>query len=213
MTTPGGGTERPFMSVVITVVDGGDVLRRFLDAMLGQIDAPTMELLLPFDATAPAIGRLQADYPRVRFIDIGAVPTVRPVSTAAGQHELYDRRRAAGLHQARGTLIAILEDRARKVGADDVTHALPHGAINGAIDAPGGLLNWAFWACDFGSTAWLRAGERKIPCQRLQAALPDVTATSGMSASTSQGALDADERGNAVLTSEAVVDSGRRIDR
>ena len=149
-------TDAPFMSVVITVVDGGDVLRRFLDAMIGQVNAPSMELLLPYDATAREIGRLAPEYPQVKFIDMGAVPTVRPVNTAAGQHELYDRRRAAGLHQAKATtLIAILEDRAppRPDWAATMTrlHAeLPNGIIGGAIEcAPGDLLNWAFWACDF----------------------------------------------------------------
>jgi hypothetical protein len=155
MTGPGRAAEAPFLSVVITVVDGGDVLKRFLDAMIGQVGAPTMELLLPFDASAPEIARFESAYPQVHFIAMGPVPTVRPVSTAAGQHELYDRRRAAGLHQARGTLIAILEDRAppRPDWAATMTrlHAeLPHGAIGGAIEcAPGDLLNWAFWACDF----------------------------------------------------------------
>jgi len=155
MTGQSRAADAPFMSVVITVVDGGDVLKRFLDAMIGQVGAPTMELLLPYDATAPEIGRFESDYPQVRFIQMGAVPTVRPVSTAAGQHELYDRRRAAGLHQARGTLIAILEDRAppRPDWAATMTRLhreLPHGAIGGAIEcAPGDLLNWAFWACDF----------------------------------------------------------------
>lgn len=145
----------PSMSVVITVVDGGDVLRGFLDAMVNQAGAPRMELLLPFDATAAGIARLQAEFPLVRFIDMGSVATSRPVTTAAGQHELYDRRRAAGLHEARGALIAILEDRAPPRPDWAATmwklhNELPHGAIGGAIEcAPGDLLNWAFWACDF----------------------------------------------------------------
>lgn len=155
MKEPSGTAQQPYLSVIITVVDGGDVLRRFLDALVGQVGAPSMELLLPYDATAPEIGRFQADYPQVRFIDMGSVQTVRPVSTAAGQHELYDRRRAAGLHEAHGALIAILEDRAppRPDWAAVMTrlhHELPYGAIGGAIEcAPGDLLNWAFWACDF----------------------------------------------------------------
>jgi hypothetical protein len=149
------GVDAPVLSVVITVVDGGDVLRRFLDAIKGQVGAPTMELLLPYDASASEIGLFRVEYPDIRFIEMGTVPTVRPVSTAAGQHELYDRRRAAGLHVARGKLIAILEDRAppRPDWAATMTrlHAeLPHGVIGGAIEcAAEDLLNWAFWASDF----------------------------------------------------------------
>lgn len=155
MTGTARSAAAPYLSVVITAIDGGDVLRRFLDALSNQVGAPDMELLLPFDATMPGLDRMAAEYPHVRFIDMGAVTTVRPVSTAAGQHELMDRRRAAALHQARGTLIAILEDRAppRPNWAATMTRLhseLPHGAIGGAIEcAPTDLLNWAFWACDF----------------------------------------------------------------
>lgn len=147
--------ERPGMSIIVTIVDGGDVLRRFMDALVGQEDAPTMQILVPYDATIPEIRELARDYPMAQFIDMGPVPTVRPVTTAAGQHELYDRRRAAGLHQATGTLIAILEDRAppRPDWARTMQrlhNELPWGAIGGAIEcAPGDLLNWAFYACDF----------------------------------------------------------------
>jgi hypothetical protein len=148
--------EETLLSVVITVVDGGVVLRRFLDALQNQIDAPRMELLLPFDGTEREVASLQPDYPNVRFIDMGTVSTIRPVSTAAGQHELYDRRRAAALHHAQGNLVAILEDRAppRSDWAATMTRLhrdLSHGVIGGAIAcAPGDLLNWSFWACDFG---------------------------------------------------------------
>jgi hypothetical protein len=155
MTGRPGDSDAPLLSVVVTVVGGVEVLRKFLDAALNQTDAPTMELLVPYDATAAAVGQLQAQFPQVRFIDMGTVPTMRPATTAAGQHELFDRRRAAGLHHARGTLVAILEDRAppRHDWAKTMTRLhreLPHGVIGGAIEsASDDLLNWAFWACDF----------------------------------------------------------------
>ena len=147
--------DAPHLSVVVTVVGGKEVTRRFLAAMRQQPGAPSMEVLLPFDATISELGDLRAEFPEVRFLEMGAVSTVRPVSTAAGQHELYDRRRAVGLHQARGALVAILEDRAppRPNWAATMArlhHELPHGVIGGAIEcASPDLLNWAFWACDF----------------------------------------------------------------
>lgn len=145
----------PLISVVVTIVDGGDVLRRFLDALTGQVDPPPLQIFLPYDASIPEIAELARDYPAVIPIAMGVVETVRPISTAAGQHELYDRRRAAGLHPATGELIAILEDRAPP--RPDWTRTmvrlhgeLPHAVIGGAIEcAPGDLLNWAFYACDF----------------------------------------------------------------
>ncbi len=146
----------PLLSVVVTLVDGGDVMRRFLDAVTGQIDPPPLDVVLPYDSSVTAVAELAADYPEVRFLDLGEIVPERPVDTAAGQHELYDRRRAAGLAAAKGDLVAILEDR----GAPSPDWArtmvrlhgrLPHGVIGGAIEcAPGDTLNWAFYVCDFG---------------------------------------------------------------
>ncbi|MBC7791195.1 MAG: hypothetical protein H7Z74_14715 [Anaerolineae bacterium] len=146
--------SRLVMSVVVTIVDGGDVLRRFLDALVGQVDAPSMEILVPYDSSIPETADLIRHYPQLHLIDMGKVETIRPITTAAGQHELYDRRRAAGLGVARGKLWAILEDRAppRSDWVRNMVrlHEQPYGAIGGAIEcAPGDLLNWAFYACDF----------------------------------------------------------------
>ncbi len=153
MIPPGG--DSPVLSVVLTVVEGGSAVARFLDAMQAQDDPPGMEVLVPYDASIAATGNLRGEYPAVRFIDMGTVPTDRPVQSAAGQHELYDRRRSAGLAQAQGSLVAILEDRAppRPRWAQEMVrlHArLPHAVIGGAIEsASTDSLNWAFYACDF----------------------------------------------------------------
>ncbi len=150
----GSGTPA-HMSIIVTIVDGGDVLRRFMDALMAQQGAPSMQIIVPWDDTIPEIASMASEYPTATFLPMGRVTTIRPITTAAGQHELYDRRRAAGLHVAHGTLIAILEDRApaRHDWAATMTRlheTLPHGVIGGAIEcAPGDLLNWAFWACDF----------------------------------------------------------------
>jgi hypothetical protein len=149
------GGKTPELSVILTVVEGGDAVARFLDAMLAQDQAPSLEILVPYDASIGEIGGLRPKYPTVRFVDMGAVGTDRPVASAAGQHELYDRRRSAGLALASGALLAILEDRAppRRTWARDMgrLHAeLPHAVIGGAIEsASTDSLNWAFYACDF----------------------------------------------------------------
>lgn len=148
-------SHNPVLSIIVTIVDGGDVLRRFLLALRNQEAPPLMEILLPYDASIPETIEFRKEFSEVTFIDMGVTETVRSIRTAAGQHELYDRRRAAGLARARGALIGILEDRAppRANWAQNVVRLhqeLPHGAIGGAIEcAPGDLLNWAFYVCDF----------------------------------------------------------------
>lgn len=145
----------PHLTVVIAIVRGGHVLRRFLEAIGKQAGAPSMEVLLPFDESVSYVGMWQPEYPDVRFIAMGPKGTVRSITSAAGQHELIDERRTAGLLHARGDLVAILEDRSapRPDWAATMTRlhkTLPHGAIGGAIEcASDDLLNWAFWACDF----------------------------------------------------------------
>ncbi len=109
---------KPLLSVVVTVVDGSDVLRRFLRALTTQEDPPAMEILVPFDSSKAAVAQVCAEFPTVTPVPMGEVPTFRPISTAAGQHEMFDRQRVAGLNRAIGELIAILEDRAIDVGSE-----------------------------------------------------------------------------------------------
>lgn len=144
----------PHLSVVVTVVDGGAALERLLGALAAQAGAPPIEVIVPFDATIPA-GRLSERFPDVRFLDLGALPLTHSPESGAGQHELFDMRRAAGLAEARGALVGILEDRAPP-GPDWAAvmtrvHAeLPHAVVGGPIatTAPD-ALNWAFYACEF----------------------------------------------------------------
>lgn len=145
----------PVLSVIVTIVTGGDTLRRFLQVLTRQDDAPTLEILVPYDASIPETAEIGREFPECILLDIGSLVTERPIGTAAGQHEVYDRRRAAGLARASGTLIGILEDRAppRADWARQVVRLhdrLPWGVIGGAIEcAPGDLLNWAIYTCDF----------------------------------------------------------------
>jgi len=156
---PGNLFAHPMLSVVVTVVDGGETLARCLAALAAQVDPPELEVLVPMDATVGGIDRLRARFPAVRFLEMGVVATARPVATEAGRHELYDRRRAAGLAVARGEVVAMLEDRGvpRPDWARAVAHrhaALPHAAIGGAVEnAVPRLINRAVWFCDFGRYA------------------------------------------------------------
>jgi hypothetical protein len=154
LVQPSAAQRENLLSVIVTIVDGGDVLRNFLNALAHQQDPPPLQILLPYDSSIPETAALQPQFPQVTFIDMGVTKTIRSIDTAAGQHELYDRRRAAGLARATGTLIGILEDRAppRSDWARNVIrlHSQPYGVIGGAIEcAPTDTLNWAFYVCDF----------------------------------------------------------------
>ena len=151
MTTP------PTLSIVVTIVDGGEVLRDFLIAATSFEDPPSHELIVPYDASIPETAALKEAFPGVIFLDLGVITPVRSIRTEAGLHELYDRRRAAGLAHARGEIIGILEDRghprpdwARAVVRLHQTTG--RQVIGGAIECrePTSPLNWAFYLTDFG---------------------------------------------------------------
>lgn len=145
----------PLLSVVVTIVDGGASLERLLNALSRQADPPPLELLVPHDATLGDLSDFQARFPTVKWLDLGQVRTERPASSAAGQHELYDRRRAAGLAAASGALVAIVEDRGAPRADWSRTAVRLHrdqaaAVIGGAIEpVRSSLINWAFWVCDF----------------------------------------------------------------
>jgi GT2 family glycosyltransferase len=144
------------LSVIVTIVDGGSALERCLQSLANQHDAPELDIIVPYDDSVPGIPELALRFPAIEFLSLGRVDPARGPATAAGQHELYDLRRAAGLAAATGGIVAILEDRgvphpnwARTMA--EVHERLPHAVIGGAIengqDAP---LNWAVYFCDFG---------------------------------------------------------------
>lgn len=147
--------SEPLLSVILTVVEGGASVERVLAALAAQQDAPPLEILVPYDASIADTGALAARWPAVRFLALGHVPTEQPADTAAGEHELFDRRRAAGLAAAQGALVAIIEDRGAP-RADWARTAvrlhteLPHAVIGGAIDPlPSALREFAIHVCDF----------------------------------------------------------------
>lgn len=144
------------LSIVTTIVQGGESLRAFLQSLKDQVDPPEMEVIVPYDGSIRAeTEALKAQFPDALYLDIGDIVPARPLQSGAGQHELFDRRRARGLAAATGDIIAILEDRAppRKDWAKTLMklHERPEQVIGGAIDPqPAGLLNWGFYVCDFG---------------------------------------------------------------
>ena len=144
----------------MTIVQGGPTLEACLEALNHQVDAPPLQVIVPYDDSVdiePAKTRFEAAQRtdcRFEFVGIGAIETGRPPGHPAGQHELFDRRRAAGLARATGELVAILEDRGVPrpdwAATAQRLHALPHAVIGGVVDnGVDNLLHWAVYFCDF----------------------------------------------------------------
>lgn len=145
----------PVLSIIVTIVDGGETLRRCLDALKRQEGAPPFEVLIPYDDSVAEVAALGADYPDFTFLDLGALSEEEPAN-AYEEHEFFDRRRAGGLKAARGGLIAMIEDRGwpRPDWAQRMVEAhrrYPDGVIGGAVEsAARGLARWAIFFVDFG---------------------------------------------------------------
>lgn len=146
----------PDLTVVVTIVEGGAALTRCLEALSRQIEAPAMEVIVPFDDTIRGMRQLGERFPEYRFADLGPIAAPDSPSNAYTQHVLYDRRRSGGLRTARGRLVAMLEDRGwpRPDWAKTIVNlhdSMPHAAIGGAIESGAvGTLRSAAFFCDFG---------------------------------------------------------------
>jgi len=145
--------ENPLLSIVIRVVGGGAFLERCLTHLVSQM-REDIEIIVPFDASAPEIKSLVPRFPNVIFRDLGTL-TVGESASPALAHQIYDLRTSAGFRAARGQIIALLEDNA--IPAPDwcaqilAAHQLEHAVIGGAVEHAGrGSLNWAIYFLDFG---------------------------------------------------------------
>lgn len=146
----------PVLSIIVTVVDGGPAVRRILEALHAFENPPPLDIILPYDASVADVEALKPDFPDVAFLPIGEIATERPITSEAGQHELFDRRRAGGLAIAKGDLIAIVEDRGSPRpdwarNAVNLHAAMDAAVIGGAVEFedPAPTLNWAIYVTDF----------------------------------------------------------------
>ena len=129
--------SEPRLSVVITVVDGGVALQRCLTALLSQRDAPSLELLLPYDATieetvAGAVTAACAGAcPWLRCLPLGVLP-VEVVRRGVGGEEIHhhvDRHnpKLPLVNRHDGAMTAQMLAASRGVGtADDTSRAVGH---------------------------------------------------------------------------------------
>ncbi len=150
-------SNRPTLTIVVTIVDGGRYLRDFLLAVKAMEDPPPLEIIVPYDASIADTKLLGNEFPDIKFVDMGVVTPTRSIQSQGGQHELYDRRRACGLAAATGDIIAMLEDRGHpsRDWAKTLVRLHAQGKYNvigGAIECqePVNLLHWAFYVTDFG---------------------------------------------------------------
>jgi hypothetical protein len=150
----------PTLSVVVTIVEGGECLRDFLGSITSLDDPPPMQIIVPFDDSAIYVPTIRDQFPGVEFLDLGRLSPTYPIASAAGQHELYDRRRAAGLAAATSEIVAILEDRGQP--RPDWARAVislhnnnENNVIGGAIQCrdPIDAVSWALYVVDFGRYA------------------------------------------------------------
>lgn len=143
------------LSIIVCVIDGGPTLERCLAALAAQQDPPPLDIVVPYDPTIPFVPEVVAKFPGVRTVTLPPFTPEEAPGTPAGEHELYDRRRATGLANARGELVAMIEDRgppqptwARaflRLHERGVTPVVGGAVANGRSD----VLGWADYLADF----------------------------------------------------------------
>ncbi len=148
--------DSPDLSIVVTIVEGGEKLALCLDALTAQMTEASLEVIVTYDHISRDAEELSRRFPSVRFADIGAVLDGVEPRNAMELHRFFDIRRAEALKLARGRLIGILEDRG--IPAPDWAAAMIRlhqsyrdGVIGGAArNGVDRLRNWAVFFCDFG---------------------------------------------------------------
>jgi hypothetical protein len=142
----------PALSIVIAVVSGKDALRKCIDSLYGQARSIDAEVIVPYDQWTLDVLELRADFPDLHFVDADSQDSLKSFN-----HSHYDRRRAVGIANARGHVIALTEDHAvpssdwceriLRAHSESETAGVIGGAIENEVDS---ALNWAWYYCDFG---------------------------------------------------------------
>ena len=91
----------PEMSVVVVVFAGRDYPARTLQALAEQEGAPPLEILLCHDEGLVDPDGIRSAFPDVRLVGL------------SGRDRTFAELRAAGVHAARGRIVAITEDQIR----------------------------------------------------------------------------------------------------
>jgi hypothetical protein len=145
------------LSIVIAIVSGKAALDRCLEGIYDQANEVGAEIIIPYDQITRDALALAEKFPRVRFVEVPYSEALAKVTGTVSKHIHYDLRRAAGLAESRGRVIALTEDYA--VPADDWCRQIIRaheerkgavvigGAVENGIDSP---YNWAWYYCDFG---------------------------------------------------------------
>jgi hypothetical protein len=159
---PAGTQENILLTVIVVLVS--DTVERKPDlnhldgclaALRGQVDPPSMEVIVPYQSTLAEFESIKPRYPEVVFIP---VPDLQGYNPQGKGREHHDELRGRGIAASHGEIIALLEDHARpdpNWSRQTVTalcerypaHAAVGGAIENDIDH---AINWAVYFCDFG---------------------------------------------------------------
>jgi hypothetical protein len=149
--------EGPILSVIIVIV--GDTIRsecdtdgldKTLSALMGQVEAPPLEIIVPYHPRVRGIEALKTSYPAVNFFAVDLLKHYKPYG-----RDHHDELRSHGAAQASGDLLAFLEDHVvpdqtwanRIIASHQQEYAGIGGAIENDIDRP---ANWAVYFSDLG---------------------------------------------------------------
>lgn len=152
--------ESPDLSVVVAIVSDttsphADVahLRESLQRLTsGQIDPPSIEVIVPYLNHVDGIDALSNEFPQVVFLPVNDIDMS---AYKGGGREHHDVIRARGMQIAKGRLVALLEDCALPAEnwarAVVDTHESDFAGVGGAIEnGVDKALNWSVYFCDFG---------------------------------------------------------------
>jgi hypothetical protein len=153
----------PVLSVVVALVSDTTGapdcahLEPCLASLTRQAGAPPMEIIVPVLPGTAGIAELRRKYPEARITEM---PNLRLYTGQPGSREHHDELRARGMAQARGRIVALIEDHG--IAAEDWAariverHGSQADGIGGAAGIGGAIenginrpLNWAVYYCDF----------------------------------------------------------------
>jgi len=148
------GHDQPEISVVVAIIAGGrEAMSACLTALEAGAGSHQLECIVPYDDRLDGVAELTARFPWARFVDARSEVDSSHFGDFSREH--HDILRAIGLRQARGRIVALLEDHGTPsrdwVEATLEAHRGPEAAIGGAVEnGVDRTLNWAVYYCDFG---------------------------------------------------------------